>query len=703
MHIKIREWLSTQIAKQPGKMILLAILLFNIVFVFIAALIISSFSLSGTESVGFFEAVFSTVTMILDAGCIQFVVSDIGQTNVIITLVCLFIILIGMVSFTGAVIGYVTNYISNFIGQSNSGFNKVTMTGHTIILNWNTRASEIVNDLLYCESKQKVVVLVNSRRQEIEKEIAERISSTMADENAQLRKKLASNSWLSRNLKYTRNKMRNNITVIVREGNVFSLKQLRDISIEHAKAVIILGNDINNIVCKFEYREKVDEKGKGNSQTIKTLMQVADITAADFSDDNQKIVVELSDEWTSSLVGKIINYKQADQKCNIIPVRVNQTLGQLLSQFSIMPELNQAYITLFSNKGASFFTQTCEAQDELAFISTYLEKHTHAIPLTMVNEKGVSYAYFMAEHEKEITQASEISAAQCQVKINQDYWMEKKNIIILGHNSKSLDIMRGFESFHQEWNYADGTEILNIIIVDDQKSLEKMAFYKDYPFVTKTVAANIYDRDIITQTIVDFVDSNVEDTSVLILSDDSTLNEDIDANALANLVYVQDIINAKIAANPDYDRNRIDVIVEIIDPKHYDVVSSYSVNNVVISNRYISKMITQIGEKEALFNFYTDILSYDENDAGVYQSKEIYVKRVSQYLEEYPAKCTAGALIRAVFYASISEDIPEEKRNPTIVLGYVKPTGEIVMFDGNQFLKEIELQPLDKLLVFSSH
>lgn len=36
-----------------------------------------------------------------------------------------------------------------------------------------------------------------------------------------------------------------------------------------------------------------------------------------------------------------------------------------------------------------------------------------------------------------------------------------------------------------------------------------------------------------------------EDTSILILSDDSALNEDIDANALGNLVYVRDIINTK--------------------------------------------------------------------------------------------------------------------------------------------------------------
>ena len=115
---------------------------------------------------------------------------------------------------------------------------------------------------------------------------------------------------------------------------------------------------------------------------------------------------------------------------------------------------------------------------------------------------------------------------------------------------------------------------------------------------------------------------NEEDVSVLILSDDLVSEDEIDAGMLTNLVYVQDIINDKVEADPDFDAGSIDVIAEINDPKHHDVVSSYSVKNVVISNRYISKMITQIGEKEAIFEFYNDILTYDDDEES-FDSKEI--------------------------------------------------------------------------------
>ena len=102
---KIKEWLSVQRAKNPERMVLGAILLVNVVFFLISAFVISRLKVSGTESMGFLEAAFCTITMILDAGCIQFVIEDIGSAGVATAIICLGIIMIGMVLFTGAVIG----------------------------------------------------------------------------------------------------------------------------------------------------------------------------------------------------------------------------------------------------------------------------------------------------------------------------------------------------------------------------------------------------------------------------------------------------------------------------------------------------------------------------------------------------------------------------------------------------------------------
>ena len=705
---RFKEWISIRLAKNPGRMVVAAILLFNIAFFFLSALLISRLSLSGTEQMSILEAAFCTVTMILDAGCIQFVIADIGQAGALLVFVCLAIILIGMISFTGAVIGYITNYISSFIDEANTGVRRLLISDHIVILNWNTRASEIVNDLLYCDKRRKVVVLVGSRKKEVEKEIEERLSDTVTRENQAVALQYAMFPPLRRLLTVHRKRFRNRLTVIVREGDVFSSKQLSDISLKNARTVIILGNDQNNSICKLETRERIAEQERGNSQTVKTLMQVADITASGDSLDNQRIIVEITDEWTQELVEKIISRKQVRTKCNIIPVRVNQILGQILSQFSLMPELNLVYKELFSNKGAAFYTEPYTATQPRGFIPAYLEDHRRAIPLTEreieTDGEKQTYYYFSADTQKDIHITEKISRSDYTVALNRDFRIENKNVIILGHNSKCRDIMQGFVSFRNEWNYKDGSdEILRIIVIDDQKNLEKMNFYREYPFVIETVAASIYDKDLICSTIERFVASNEEDTSVLILSDDMALNEDIDATALANLVYVQDIIKTKKDADPDFDEESIDVIVEIIDPKHHDIVNSYSVNNVVISNRYISKMITQIGEKDALFEFYTDILTYDTDDSEGYLSQEIYTKKVSSFFDVLPEKCTADQFVRAVYEASVDPSLPPEKQYPTIALGYVKPGGRMILFSGDQAEIPVELEVRDKLVVFTNH
>ncbi|MCH5351747.1 MAG: hypothetical protein J1F39_07260 [Clostridiales bacterium] len=653
----------------------------------------------------YWRAVYYTVTMILDAGCIDYVVSDIGAAGVALVIICLAVIVLGMILFTGAVIGYLTNYISGYIENANTGSHKLVLADHTVILNWNSRASEIVNDLLYSEHREVVVILVPDGKEAIEREISERIADTIAKERADVNARAQKLSGRARFLYKRKHKFRNNVTFIVREGDTFSTVQLMDVSLEHAKSIIILGSDVNNVQCKYEHNMSLADRERGNPQTVKSLVQVVGITAAEQSDDNQKIVVEIEDDWTGELVDRIIAQKQVDGKCNIIPVRVNNILGRLLSQFSLMPELNLAYRELFSNKGATFFARPAKESelDEEIFTRKFLHTRLHAIPLSVGEDRGTKYVYYSAESPRDERRISEVQDPAYRVKLNKSYWIEQKNVIILGHNSKIKDIMEGFDGFRAEWNDKSGKEIMNIMIIDDKAHLEKMDYYKSYPYVTQTVEADIYDNRVICDTIEKFIDGNETDTSVLILSDDAVPNEFIDSAAISNLIYVSDIIHRKKSADPNFDEGRIDVIVEIINPKHYDIVKSYSVNNVVISNRYISKMITQLGEKDVLYNFYNDILSYDSADATTYESKEIYAKKVSRYFDELPAPCTATELIRAVYEATSGKDIPATEKNHTLVLGYVKKGGELVLFSGNQNKIKVELTDTDKLIVYSNH
>ncbi|MBP0967379.1 MAG: hypothetical protein J5722_07080, partial [Oscillospiraceae bacterium] len=487
---RFQEWYSMQRAKRPTLMIVFGIAIFNIVFFLIAAVVIRSLALRGTESMHFFEALFYTLTMILDAGCISYVIEDIGTSGVAVALVCIAVVIIGMITFTGAIIGTMTNAFSESIEKTQAGSEKLYISGHLVILNWNSRASEIINDLLYCGEHTRVIVLTDSRKDEIEKEIRDRISDTVARENALLRQRLSGYGRFRQLLLYRRNRMRDQLYVLVREGDVFSTKQLRDISIEKADAVMILGADVSNSVCRFQQKARADEQARGNAQTVKTLMQVSDITGADDSADDQKIIVEISDDWTAELVRRIVKNKkrqQNNEKNNIVSVRVNQILGQLLSQFSLMPELNLAYQDLFSNKGATFQasewswenrlfylnqakeqlgdadgdTEQLRIRTELLaeqlYIDDYLKTHRRAIPLGSMAHTVTDgqtgevrtrhYFYFSAGSEADIYTAEDVSCKPVSLTVNRNYWIDKKRVIILGHNNGIEEIMKGFAAF----------------------------------------------------------------------------------------------------------------------------------------------------------------------------------------------------------------------------------------------------------------
>ena len=701
-----REKISILLAKKPGLVVLLAILFFNLLLILISATVLNAMSLRGTESMGFWHAAFYTVTMILDAGCIDFVISELGEIGVGVAIFCIAVILAGMVLFTGAVIGYLANFISKFIEQSD-GSRKLLISNHTVILEWNSRASEIVNEMLYLSTPQKIVILTGSDKEEIREELDERLQSTVDQENKIVERESEDFLFFKRFFYRIKHRFKNRLTIVIRQGDTFSTKQLNDISIKHAKTIVILGRDMRTMnTCKYNVEKHQEELERGNPQSIKALVQVADLTASENSDDNQKIVIEVEDDWTLYLVNKIIEQKAVRGKCNITPVCVNQILGQLLSQFSLMPELNLVYRELFSNKGMTFYSKPVDV-DEPEFFARCLSGNSTVLPLAVMTGKSETeagtceYGYYAAQEESDIQNKAAFRDSGYRVAINPDYWIEQKNVIILGHNSKIADIMAGFSSFCNEWNTED-QNIVRIVAIDDKKNLEKMDYYRGNPSVIKTVEADLCDRDIICSAIEEFVDSNESDTSILILSDDTEQRDRIDTSTISYLIYVRDIIQKKRATDPNFGEGRVDVIVEILNPKHYDIVKNYSISNIVISNRYISKMITQIGEKEALFNFFEDILSYDEAGQSSYESKEIYIKKVSRYFSELPGPCTAAELVTAVYQAT-SDPSPDGNHDEAITLGYVDAEENMHLFTGNRNKIKVNLDEKCKLIVFGNH
>lgn len=701
----LHEWESIKFSQKPRSMMLAFICVFNLFLLLVSAWIISAFAIPGNEGMGFFTASYNTLTMILDAGCIESIIQNPGQTNLFLILFCLVVIVISMITFTGALIGYVSNVISNLIENANTNSQVLKISNHYVILGWNSRASEMVNDLLYCPAKQRVVVLSDSDPAEITQEVEERLKDTIQRENEALMTSLWSLSWLKRMESYRKQRLTNNITFIARFGDVFSTAQLNNIQVKKARSIIILSSRNRCIQEGVSLSDRQTEQEKGDSRTIKTLMQVIDLTSSSSSNDDQKIVVEIDNDWTKELVNRIIQTKQEIGKCRVVPFEVNNVMGRLLGQFSLMPELNLVYRELFSNKGVEFYSREQKREiNPIDFIGNYLEKHQCAIPLTFMKDSttGKDYCYYMAMDETDIQSEEPPKERTCELSLNTNYWINEKYVLILGSNSKIRNIMNSFKEFSEEWTEKDKhPQIVHVTTVDDEKKLKEADYYQEYCFVEHCVAARIYDQEKITTTIKDFINQHPNHSSILILSDDQVKDEDLDSNALTYLIYTKDLIK-KERIQKRNDGFDMDIVVEIIDPKHYDVIKSYDVNNVVISNRYISKMVTQISENYALYSFFTDLLNYDNRNLSETQGKEIYIKAAGEYFSKLPPKNTpVSALIREVYRKSLgfwgsNEDF-------ATLLGVVDSKGNMRLFSGPQDKQTVSLAKDDNLVIFSNH
>ncbi len=691
---KFRGWLSVQVAKHPKRVVLVLIILFNVLFITLSAALISALSLRGTEGMNFFHAAYYTVTMILDAGCIESVIKDIGTTGVALTITCLAVIVIGMITFTGAVIGYFTNILNDFIENASAGNTRLYLSNHTVILNWNARAPEIVNDLLYSDNKETVVALVKSGRDEIKKEIEERLHLTIEKENAVVSKKADTMGFFARRRYLKNNKLGNNVSFIVIEGNIFSQKQLRDIRIDLAKAVIILSNDPSDSAA-----EDGTHSDEGNPQAVKALMQAADIVSAGNASHDQNIIIEITDPWTYDIVQRIISGKELGDKCNIITFHVEKILGQLLAQLSITPQMTLVYDDLFSNKGAAFYTEPVKTDNEIGYIRDYLSTHENAIPLALLTHNGESFFCFAANNHDDIDEEHKPKSSGYSVKLN-DTQSECKRVIMIGHNSKVEEIMSCYEAYISCQTRDKQISPLKVTVIDEADSI-RWIDYQRYSFVEETAELDLYNIKKAFETIGRLLFDTEEETSILILSDDTELDEYADSSALMYLVYIQDYIKEMLRKNPGYDKKRIKTIVEITDPGHYDIVKGYENVEAVISNRFTGNIITQIGEKEAIYDFYKDLLSYSSDKAGG-QSKKPQLKKVSSFFKEIPPKCTAYDLVRAVFEASVSSAEASQMQHPALVLGYVKATGETIVFSGDLSEIDVSLEAEDKIIVYTA-
>ncbi|MDD4212693.1 MAG: hypothetical protein PHY42_04785 [Bacilli bacterium] len=488
-----------------------------------------------------------------------------------------------MITFTGGIIGYVASLFASIFESSQSGKGKLFVYQHILILNWNTKALELIADYQYDDETTTVVILSS-----IDKEIIE--------------------SAIKRKFYDSKNKQHMKLNVIVRQGEVFSKIDLENVCIEQAKTIIILADE--------EPSDHLIEKN-ADILAMKTVMLVSNMNIKP----EQTVIVEIKQKETAALIHDRIAERMGfgNQVITIFP---DELMGRLIAQTILMPDLNHVYQELFSFEGVEVYT--VPETDAKVFMET----HSHGIPIFNHH----NHLFVIAENYKSLDMTREYPLDRYQsIIINEQNRYHTKNIIVFGRNNKLDYILDSIELYQKENNTK-----VNVTLIESN----------DVAVIEKSTKE------------IEHIDT------ILILSRDYLEPKDYDSDVLVTLLLIQDIAKT----------HQAEIIIELLDPRHYDIAQSYNIQNTIISNKYVSRLMTQLSKNRYLNDFYLDLLTYDEADATE-ETYEIYAYQAHDIIDQpFPLTFASKADFIYSCYQSGKEDY--------IVIGLLK-NNTLNLFKGN--------------------
>ena len=149
-----------------------------------------------------------------------------------------------------------------------------------------------------------------------------------------------------------------------------------------------------------------------------------------------------------------------------------------------------------------------------------------------------------------------------------------------------------------------------------------------------------------------------------------------------------------------------------MNPKNHEIVQQYNIDNVIVSNKYISSMVAQLGDDSSIYELIYDILTFDnelDDFEQVYssnkESKELYIKRCGDYFKERQCFDSIAQLVYSIYIGSGKTQIPIG----VIYADSSKNKGSVEMFERTYTFpddidteRKIELCDDDCLIIFAS-
>ena len=492
---------------------------------------------------------------------------DQAPTSVIILKIILSIL--QMITFTGALIGLATSILQAMFDKRIHNLGKIKIKHHYVILEWSAVGSNLIRELSFMKGHKTVVVLSNQNRNEIIEEI-----DNMFLESGTSKK---------------------NIKIFVKQGSPFSRKALKEINVDKAASIAILGAS-----------SWLEQSKKSDSTSFKILMSVLSITK------KTNIVIETDDSEVTKNIHDLMAASMDLKDAHISIFSRNTVVGHVLAKTAINANYADLYYSLMSFRGGTFFTEKTSLS-----VSEALSRYNNGLPafryksdyyndeeILFVNADSENFVYRSLRKKK----YSAIAPFKKNL-INNSF-----TLYVIGENDRSLAIKEAVEQ-HNSLN--EGKVNLTILPVDADidKLLENISKGKGKK-------------------------------KILILSDNNAEEDNVDSNVFLSLI--------KIKANKELSKD-VEVFAEIFEPSNRFSLETLNITGVIIANQMVAVYMSQLMCHIEQHNLYEDLLMPDDDSDITFEirlAKELLdIKKPLEFNSR-------GDFINSVYQSSKQEYLP---------------------------------------------
>ncbi len=454
-------------------------------------------------------------------------------------ILAVFVLVVGMVLFSGIIIALTTNQIKAYIEKKQSSSGKLHLQDHIVILNWNNKVPELIADLLYVDDQKITVVLLA----DVDKTYAEKqIQNVICDLDVS-----------KKDIK--------NLMVLVKKGDSLLESDLKDISINKARAIIIMNEENENMSLKERYLT-----------VIKTILALSECEISL----EVPFVAEIKDYDSIEKVNVLNKIVGSLKNRVVLPICFDMRLGQIIAQTVIDSKMEELYLSLFSFKDAEVYYLENVTFEEA------LKNYPYLTPLGK-DDKGV---FVLAESEKDLDPQAAFTGDIKNIALKPFKEDRNLDVYIVGRNNKLDYILETFQEYRDIYQNKFNVEHVN----------------------------NEGINDLLTK-----INNNTKESTILLLSDENQETDVLDSNVIDALIYIESNLTNRST----------NLIVELLEPKNYSIISNFNIRNTIISNKIISLLLSKLALYPKTAPFYEDLLTMTLKEGDETDDSQIFIKKVS--------------------------------------------------------------------------